>query len=79
MAKKAVASFDDQLKELEQLVTRMERGDLPLEESLQQFERGVQLVRQCEAQLQNAEQKVRILTRDNGTETLSEFTPDRDA
>ncbi len=55
--------FEQALGELEQLVERLERGDLPLDEALKTFERGVVLTRQCQAALQEAEQKVEILLR----------------
>ena len=73
MAKKPAAGFDAQLKELEQLVTRMEQGDLDLDDALRQFEQGVALVRQCEQQLQAAEQKVQILSKQGEQESLSDF------
>jgi exodeoxyribonuclease VII small subunit len=73
MAKKPAAGFDAQLKELEQLVTRMEQGDLDLDDALRQFEHGVALVRQCEQQLQAAEQKVQLLSRQGEQETLVAF------
>lgn len=80
MPKKAVAEpdFEAQLKELEALVEKMEQGDLPLEESLKAFERGVQLARACQKTLGEAEQKVKILLSQNGEETLADFTPDED-
>ena len=82
MAKKPAAGFDAQLKELEQLVTRMEQGDLDLDEALRQFEHGIALVRQCEQQLQAAEQKVQLLSRADanpgGQETLVAFEPAAD-
>jgi len=53
--------FEQSLAELEATVERLERGDLPLEEALKQFERGVQLARSCESSLKQAEQKVEIL------------------
>ncbi len=56
-------SFEAQLKELEAIVERLERGDVSLEASLKLFEKGVQLARSCQQSLQEAEQKVRILTR----------------
>ncbi|MBC7984781.1 MAG: exodeoxyribonuclease VII small subunit [Candidatus Obscuribacterales bacterium] len=55
------------LTELEQIVERLEAGDLSLDESLKQFERGVQLTRQCQTALRTAEQKVDILLRKSGT------------
>jgi exodeoxyribonuclease VII small subunit len=56
-----VARFEDALGELEAIVERMERGDLKLEESLQLFERGVGLTRQCRTSLETAELKVKNL------------------
>ncbi len=47
----APASFEKALSELEQIVTRLESGDLPLEEALNEFERGVQLARQGAGQI----------------------------
>lgn len=54
--------FETSLEELEALVDRLERGDLTLEESLGAFERGVALTRACQRALDQAEQRVRILT-----------------
>jgi len=71
--KKTTPSFEDSLKELEQLVEQMERGDMPLEESLKSFERGVQLTRTCQQALKAAEQKVQILLEENGETTLKPF------
>jgi exodeoxyribonuclease VII small subunit len=73
MVKKAVL-FDESLAELEQLVERMEQGNLPLEESLKLFERGVQLTRSCQKALKDAEQKVQVLVEENGEPTLQPFT-----
>lgn len=74
MAKKKTDSFDFEsaLANLEALVTAMEEGNLSLEESLQAFEQGIKLTRECQKALQQAEQKVQKLTSDNGdTEPLS--------
>ncbi len=60
------------MKELETLVETLEQGDLPLEESLQAFERGVALTRVCQQALDEAEQKVKILS---GTTEEAELTP----
>ena len=70
----APASFEKALSELEQIVTRLESGDLPLNE----FERGVQLARQGQAKLQQAEQRVQILLSDNEDASLTPFTPDNE-
>lgn len=75
MAKKS-PPFEESLSELEQLIEKMEQGNLPLDESLQLFERGVQLTRTCQKSLREAEQKVRILLEENGEPTLKPFTDD---
>ena len=54
--------FEKALEELEQLVERLEAGELPLEASLAEFERGIKLTRQCQQALRDAEQKVHLLT-----------------
>ncbi|MCS3902729.1 exodeoxyribonuclease VII small subunit [Methylohalomonas lacus] len=68
--------FEAALAELEQLVERMEQGELSLEESLQQFERGIALTRACQQALQAAEQKVQILLNETPEAELSEFDSD---
>ena len=58
--------FEQALAELEALVARLERGDLPLDEALQTFERGVELTRHCQDSLKAAQQRVEILLKRNG-------------
>lgn len=53
--------FEAKLNRLEDIVDKMETGDLALEESLKMFEEGVKLVRDCQTQLNAAEQKVKVL------------------
>jgi len=53
--------FEQALGELEAVVGKLEHGDLPLEEALKQFERGIELTRGCQASLKQAEQRVEIL------------------
>lgn len=60
------------LSELEEIVAQLESGDLSLEKSLKQFERGVKLSRECQFALKDAEQKVQILT----DSELKDFEPD---
>jgi len=76
----APASFETALGELEQIVNRLESGSLPLEhyrdEALGEFERGIQLARQGQAKLQQAEQRVQILLADSEDAPLTPFTPD---
>jgi exodeoxyribonuclease VII small subunit len=61
--------FERAMAELEQLVDRLEKGDLPLEESLGAFERGIALTRTCQTALREAEQKVELLLQRPGGET----------
>ena len=56
-----VAAFETSLDQLEQLVEKMEHGELSLEESLAAYERGVGLYRQCQTALEQAELRVRLL------------------
>lgn len=58
--------FERSLAELESLVERLERGDLPLEDALKTFERGVELTRHCQTSLKAAQQKVEILLKRSG-------------
>ena len=69
-------AFEKSLKELEALVTKMEQGNLSLEESLQHFERGIQLTRTCQQALKAAEQKVEILLNKSGQDDSAPFTTD---
>ena len=64
------------MRDLEDLVGRLEQGDLPLEESLAAFERGVMLTRTCQTALKEAEQKVEILLKRAGEPAIEDFTPD---
>lgn len=73
---KKTADFETALAELETLVEKMEQGELSLDESLKQFERGVQLTRSCQQALQEAEQKVQILIEKGGQQTLEPFESD---
>ncbi|WP_446830519.1 exodeoxyribonuclease VII small subunit [Candidatus Foliamicus sp.] len=57
-----VQGLEQGLKELEQIVVRLEKGDLPLAEAIKQFERGVELTRHCQSALKKAEQKVQVLS-----------------
>jgi len=68
--RKASASFEETLSELEAIVNEMESGDLPLNKALEKFERGIALSRQGQQSLENAEQKVKILLSEQGEETL---------
>jgi exodeoxyribonuclease VII small subunit len=67
VADSATPDFEQALAELEALVERMESGDMSLDASLAAFERGINLTRQCQKALADAEQRVRVLLeRDDG-------------
>ncbi len=63
---KDMAKFEENLKRLDQIVTELEKGELPLESSLTLFEEGVQLSAECRQELQDAEGKVEILLKQGG-------------
>lgn len=68
-------SFEQSLEELENLVEKLERGQLTLDESLEMFERGMKFARMCNRKLSKAERKIEILIEENGklkTETFME-------
>ena len=68
--------FETAMRALEELVDRLEQGDLPLEESLTAFERGVMLTRSCQTALKEAEQKVQILLNKAGEPAVEDFDGD---
>jgi exodeoxyribonuclease VII small subunit len=57
----SLGKLEETLADLEQLVERLEAGDLPLNQALAEFERGIKLTRQCQSVLKEAEQKIEIL------------------
>jgi exodeoxyribonuclease VII small subunit len=67
-------SFEASLEALERIVQELEQGDLPLEKSLELFEQGIGLSRQCQDRLNQAERRIEVLLRDNqGRTTVSSF------
>ena len=76
--KDPLPDFEQSLVELEALVAKLEQGDVPLEEALKTFERGVALTRQCQTALRTAQQKVEVLLARNGEETIESFSDDED-
>ncbi len=67
-------TFEDAMAELEQLVAKMESGDLPLEASVAAYQRGSELVKYCAAQLERVEKQVKVLEGD----MLKPFAADDD-
>ena len=68
MARKKL-SFEEAMKRLEEIVSHLEKGDIPLEESIRLFEEGSGLLALCSSQLEEAEQKVMLLQRGASEET----------
>jgi exodeoxyribonuclease VII small subunit len=70
-------TFETSLAELEQIVMKLEDGDLPLEDSLSLFEKGIKLSRECRERLTNAERRIEILMKDaNGDLVAQEIAPE---
>lgn len=70
-------SFEASLSELEAIVGQLEDGDLPLEDSLDLFEKGIKLSRECREKLTKAERRIEILIKDDdGNLTAKEFSPE---
>lgn len=57
-------SFEDAMRELEKVVGDLERGDVPLEQSIALYERGAQLKQRCQTKLKEAEEKVALITQE---------------
>lgn len=76
MTKKETAStlenlkFEEAMQQLEQIVAQLEQGDVPLEEALDQFQKGVALSKYCKDKLENAEKTLTKIVNENGEETI---------
>src|SRR2546423_13857671 len=64
-------NFETQLASLERIVRELERGDLPLEQSLELFEQGVKLSRECQERLNEAERRIEVLLRGGDGSTIA--------
>jgi exodeoxyribonuclease VII small subunit len=71
-----IAEFEKSLDELEKLVERMEHGDQSLDDSLQSFERGVALYRNCQGALEQAELRVKLLSDPQSPDDAEDFQPE---
>ena len=76
--KNKAVDFEKALEQLETLVTTLESGDLSLEQSLKAFEEGVKLTRECQTQLNEAEQRVQMLVEEQGELVSVEFDSEED-
>ncbi len=77
MADATGASFEQSLNELEKVVKELEAGDLPLERSLELFEKGMGLSDTCRKQLEAAETRVEVLLKKDGKLQPAPFRPER--
>ena len=74
--KEETRTFEASLEALEQIVRQLESGDLALEKSLELFEQGIRLSRECQDRLSQAERRIEVLMRDNqGRSVVSDFEP----
>ena len=72
-------TFETSLEELERIVRELEQGELTLEKSLELFEQGVKLSRECQERLTQAERRIEILMRDNqGRAAVRPFDPENE-
>ena len=69
-------NFEETLVELEKLIENLEEGELSLDETLSGFKHGIELTRQCQAALDNAQQTVELLTKNQDEDSLKPFDPD---
>ena len=76
MSAKETVKFEEAMQQLEEIVTKLERGDVPLEEALDQFQKGVALSKVCKETLQNAEKTLTKIVDENGEETIFENAED---
>ena len=77
MAEGSTPSFEASLEELEKIVKELETGDLPLERSLDLFEKGMSLSESCRKQLEQAETRVEMLVRKEGKWQPEPFKPEK--
>ena len=71
-------TFEESLDQLEAIVRKLEDGDLPLEESLELFEKGVKLSRDCKERLASAEPRIEVLMKESNGELKLEEIVDED-
>lgn len=60
------ASFEDNLKELEEIVAKLEKGDVPLDNAIEEFKKAMDLVKACDEKLNNAQDTIAKIVEDNG-------------
>jgi len=70
-------SFEEAIKELTGIVERIEQGEIPLQDSLQQYERGMALIKHCRTILQKAEQRIEKISKEETSEGRKQKTEER--
>ncbi len=73
MMARSEATFEQNLEELEEVVANLEQGDLPLDEAIKLFQRGMELTKLCGARLATAEEKIQKLVAEHDKFTLQPF------
>ena len=73
---KTELSFEKALKQLENTVTQLEEGDLSLDDSLQKYEKGIKLARECRTRLEEAKKKIELLLKEDGDFRKEPFETD---
>ncbi|MEE0410688.1 MAG: exodeoxyribonuclease VII small subunit [Clostridia bacterium] len=68
----AVKTFEESMTELEKIVTKLEAGDVTLDDSIELFEEGIKLAKNCQKKLDDAEKKVKLLTTTPDGEIVAE-------
>ena len=70
-------SFEDMMKELRDIIRRLESGNLPLEDSIRLFQEGTELISQSHAKLNEIRKKGELLVEKNGEDALEDFDPEK--
>lgn len=71
-------SFEEAIKELTDIVGKIEQGEIPLQDSLEQYEKGMALIKQCRTILQKAEERIEKITKEEETEDTDRHEKDPD-
>ncbi|MBO9609048.1 MAG: exodeoxyribonuclease VII small subunit [Paenibacillaceae bacterium] len=71
-------SFEQAMDKLETIVSKLESGDIPLEQAIELFQEGMRLSQLCSGKLENVERKIEMLIEENGTYTKKPFTAGTD-
>jgi len=78
MADSKKTSFEDNMQNLENIVTELEKGDLNLDDSISKFEEGIKISKECNKMLEDAEKKITILLEKDGEVKEENFVPNED-